>query len=250
MLGLNVESVSPGVRAKRGERLPVVLSMPETVALLGAMSGTPRLMAALIYGGGLRVSECCELRIKDLDFEAGRISVLGAKGGKDRMVAMPCSVMELLRGQLEFSRHIWQQDFRNQMPVKLPGNLARKAPDYRFAWPWAWVFPGHQPCRDPRTGEMVRWRMHEVNVQRAVRQARRALGIMVLPHELRHGYATHALSAGANIKAVALAMGHTNIETTAGYCHAEACGIRSPLDTLACAENILPMTRAVPAKFA
>jgi site-specific recombinase XerD len=69
VLGVNVENLSPGVRAKRGERLPVVLSMPETMALLGAMSGTPRLMAALIYGGGLRVSECCELRVKDLDFD-------------------------------------------------------------------------------------------------------------------------------------------------------------------------------------
>jgi site-specific recombinase XerD len=84
VLGLNIESVSPGVRAKRGERLPVVLSMPETAALLGAMSGTPRLMAALIYGGGLRVSECCELRIKDLDFDQGLVVVRRGKGDKDR----------------------------------------------------------------------------------------------------------------------------------------------------------------------
>jgi len=84
VLGVNVEHVSLAVRAKRGERLPVVLSIPETVALLGAMSGTPRLMAALIYGGGLRVSECCELRIKDIDFDQGLIFVRRAKGDKDR----------------------------------------------------------------------------------------------------------------------------------------------------------------------
>ena len=84
VLGLNVEGVSPGVRAKRGERLPVVLIMPETVTLLGAMSGTPRLMAALIYGGGLRVSECCELRIKDIDFDQGLVFVRRGKGDKDR----------------------------------------------------------------------------------------------------------------------------------------------------------------------
>ena len=84
VLGVNVEGVSPGVRAKRGERLPVVLSMPETAALLSAMTGTPRLMAALIYGGGLRVSECCELRVKDLDFDQGLVIVRRAKGDKDR----------------------------------------------------------------------------------------------------------------------------------------------------------------------
>lgn len=84
VLGVDVEGLSAGVRAKRGERLPVVLSMPETMALLGAMSGTPRLMATLIYGGGLRVTECCELRIKDLDFDQGLVVVRRGKGDKDR----------------------------------------------------------------------------------------------------------------------------------------------------------------------
>src|SRR5215472_2618808 len=116
----------------------------------------------------------------------------------------------------------------------LPGLLARKYPEYQFAWPWAWLFPAHQPCRHPRTGVIVRYRMHEANVQRAVRNARRKLGISVLPHELRHGYATHCLEMGASPRAIQQAMGHKSLETTMGYLHAEALSVSSPLDTPAC----------------
>jgi hypothetical protein len=84
----------------------------------------------------------------------------------------------------------------------------------QFAWPWAWLFPAHHICRHPRTGQLVRYRMHEAHVQNAIRQARRQLGIMVLPHELRHAYATHCLERGTNPRAIQEAMGHANLETT------------------------------------
>jgi hypothetical protein len=114
----------------------------------------------------------------------------------------------------------------------LPHRLARKYPAYQFCWSWAWLFPAHHPCRDPRTGTIVRFRMHEANVQRAVKKASRQLGISVLPHELRHGYASHCLERGANPRAIQQAMGHRSLETTMGYFHAEALSVSSPLDGL------------------
>ena len=114
--------------------------------------------------------------------------------------------------------------------MMLPNRLARKYPEYQFSWGWAWLFPAHNPCRDPRTGAIVRYRVHEVNVQRAIKHARHKLGISVLPHELRHGYASHCLELGTNPRAIQQAMGHKSLETTMGYLHAEALSVDSPLD--------------------
>ena len=109
---------------------------------------------------------------------------------------------------------------------------AVSAPVQPFNWMWAWLFPAHHTCRHPRTGAFVRYRMHEANVQRAVKYARRHLGICVLPHELRHGYATHCLERGANPRAIQQAMGHASLETTMGYLHTESLSVRSPLEVL------------------
>src|SRR5439155_9429694 len=103
---------------------------------------------------------------------------------------------------LDWARARWKSDAVNRIPLKLPHQLAAKYPENQWAWAWAWVFPAHWPCRDPRNGQFVRYRMHEANVQRAVKEARRRLGIAVLPHELRHAFATHALEAGTSLKAL------------------------------------------------
>ncbi|MGH9382953.1 MAG: phage integrase N-terminal SAM-like domain-containing protein [Vicinamibacterales bacterium] len=130
VLGVNVEGVSSGVKAKRGERLPVVLSVPETVALLDAMSGTPRLMAALIYGGGLRVSECCELRIKDLDFDQGLVIVRHGKGDKDRATLLAEAGREELRAHLRRSEAQHLADRQAGLAgVWMPESLDRKYPN-------------------------------------------------------------------------------------------------------------------------
>src|SRR5664279_2192136 len=120
----------------------------------------------------------------------------------------------------------------------LPHRLARKYPECQFSWGWAWLFPAHCVCRDPIAGTIVRYRMHEANVQRAVKHARRKLGISVLPHELRHGYATHCLERGTNPRAIQQVMGHSSLETTMGYFHADTLSVLSPLDT------VLPWTPA------
>lgn len=222
------------LRATRPAHLRQAPSVQQTRALLQTVQdrgGYPtNLIARLLYGCGLRVSEPLNLRIKDVDLEQSRLVIRGAKGGKDRVVLLPASVRTELRQQLLRARDTWQRDSQNRLPVALPFQLARKYPEYQFAWPWAWLFPAQGTCRHPRTGQVVRYRMHEAEVQRAIRQARRKLGLMVLPHELRHAYATHCLERGTNPRAIQQAMGHANLETTMGYLHAESLSVHSPLD--------------------
>ena len=232
VLGLPLQNVD-ALRTSRPAQLRHAPSVKETRALIEAVrdvAGYPtNLITRLLYGCGLRVTEPLNLRIKDVPLEAGRLDILGAKGRKSRVVALPCSLTEELRQQIEFARHVWRQDVTNQIPVELPHQLAAKYPEFRFAGGWAWLFPSRRPCQHPRTGEIVRFRMHEANVQRAIKEARRKIGVMVLPHELRHAYATHCLDRGVNLKALQEAMGHECIETTIGYCHADALSVASPL---------------------
>ena len=233
VLALPLQAVD-ALRVTKPVHLRHAPTVAETRTLLQAVrdvGGYPtNLVARLLYGCGLRVTEPLNLRIKDLNLETPAVSILGAKGGKDRRVALPCSLSSELTRQVDFARAVWQRDVQNKIPVMLPQQLARKYPEYQFAWPWAWLFPAHRPCRHPRTGRSVRYRMHEANVQRAIKEARRQLGIMVLPHELRHAYATHCLERGTNPRAIQTAMGHQSLETTMGYLHAEALSVASPLD--------------------
>ena len=202
------------------------------VALLSEASECGTLIARLLYGSGLRVSEPLNLRIKDVDIRHSRLCIRGAKGGKDRMVALPDSLVPEITQQLRPARAVWEEDQRSRSPLALPEGLGKKYPEFQFNWMWAWLFPAHNICRHPRMGILVRYRMHEANVQRAVKYARRQLGICVLPHELRHGYATHCLEHGVNPRAIQAAMGHVSLETTMGYLHAESLSVRSPLEGL------------------
>jgi integron integrase len=224
------------LRAKRPARLRHAPTVAETQALLQTIldrAGYPtNLIARLIYGCGLRVTEPLNLRIKDVNLEQSCIFLVGAKGGKDRVVALPKSLAPEIVQQMKFAQAVWRRDKQNQIPVMLPHQLALKYPDYQFAWPWAWLFPSHNTCFHPRTHLEVRYRMHEANLQRAVRDARRKLGISVMPHELRHGYATHSMENGVSLRAIQKAMGHSSLETTMGYLHTESLSVKSPLETV------------------
>jgi integron integrase len=224
------------LRARRPVHARHAPTLAETQLLLQTIrnrGGYPtNLIAKMLYGCGLRVSEPLNLRIKDINLERHTLCIRGAKGGNDRVVALPaCLIPELIQ-QMKCARSVWLRDKQDQIPLMLPHRLARKYPEYQFSWGWAWLFPGHYPCRDPRTGTIVRYRMHQANVQRAVKYARRKLGISVLPHELRHGYATHCLERGTSPRAIQKAMGHKSLETTMGYLHAEALSVCSPLELL------------------
>lgn len=233
VLGQPLKNID-ALRATRPDRIRHAPTVAEVRALIQEtrdVGGYPtNLIVRLLYGCGLRVTEPLNLRIKDVDLDNGRICLIAAKGRKDRVVALPCSLVEELRHQMDYSRSVWQRDVLAKIPLEIPNQLGNKYPEYQFAWPWAWLFPAHWPCKHPRTGELVRYRMHEANVQRAVKEARRRIGVMVLCHELRHAYATHCLDRGTNIKALQEAMGHKHIETTIGYCHAEALSVKSPLE--------------------
>jgi len=236
VLGLPLKNID-ALRATRPAHLRHAPTVQETRALIAEVRDAPgypnNLVVRLLYGCGLRVSEPLNLRVKDIQFANGRLFIMGAKGRKDRVVALPCALAAELKLQLDYARMIWKRDVSTKMPVALPHQLAKKYPEYQFALPWAWLFPARWPCKHPRTGQMVRYRMHESNVQRAVKAARRRIGVMVLPHELRHAYATHTLNRGANVKALQAAMGHADVNTTMGYCHAEPCSVPSPLDVVA-----------------
>ena len=224
------------LRAKRPAMIRTAPAVDEVRALLSGVQdvgGYPtRLLVRMLYGMGLRVSEPLNLRVKDVQLADSQLIICGAKGGKDRVVALPCALVPEIKAQLVHARAVWERDRLAGLPVALPGLLARKYPAWQFSWKWAWLFPAHSPCRHPRTDEPVRWRCHEANVQRAVRLAARPLGLCVTPHHLRHAYATHSLNRGVNVKALQLAMGHTHSDTTLGYCHASALSVPSPLEQL------------------
>ena len=238
VLGVNVESVSTAVKAKRGAHLPTVLSIPETLALLDAMSGTPRLMAALIYGGGLRVSECCELRIKDIDFDQGLVIVRRGKGDKDRSTLLAELGRDQLRAQLRKSEAQHQADRQAGLAgVWLPDALDRKYPNAGRELGWFWVFPSHTLSTDPRAGVVRRHHISDSVIQKAVRAAAQKARIHkpVSVHTLRHCFATHLLLNGVDIRQIQEYLGHANVETTMIYTHAVRelrTPARSPLDII------------------
>jgi integron integrase len=232
-LGVEVKGID-SLRAKRPVRVRHAPSREDTLRLIQEIQSEAgreiSLAVRLIYGCGLRVTEPLLLRIKDMDLESGKFVIRGAKGGHDRVVPMPRSVLGDLREQMKSARAVWKEDSKNKIPVTLPGQLAEKYPQWQFGWSWAWLFPAARPCLHPRTGKKVRWRLHEANVQKAVRKICSRLGISILPHELRHAYATHCLNGGANPRAIQEIMGHRSLETTMTYLHAPALSVPSPLD--------------------
>ncbi len=226
------------LRAQRPQYIREAPSRDEVRALFGALVDTPLvpagLLARLLYGCGLRVQEPLDLRIKDVRLSESLLHLRGCKGDKDRMVPIPCSLVEPLRTQIERARKVWQWDrqHRPEIGVSLPHQLARKYPKAPFDWGWFWVFPSGNYCQHPRQPELtVRWRLHEAALQRAVGQARSAAGIAtrITPHVLRHGYATHSQEDPRTIQQV---MGHSQLETTMGYIHRTVATARSPLETL------------------
>lgn len=190
------------------------------------------LVARMLYGMGLRVSEPLNLRIKDVMVTESRLVIRGAKGGKDRVVRVPCGLMAEIVEQIKRARVMFERDQLSRLPVQVPEQLARKYKNAPVSWQWFWLFPAHRPCLHPRTGEMVRWRMHEVNVQRAVKLSARVLDLesLATPHVLRHCYATHVIESGANVRDVQEVLGHSHLDTTMNYVHPRSERVLSPLE--------------------
>lgn len=236
VLGQSLEELHEVVRAKRPARLPSVLSRDEVTSVLGHLEGVCWLMSALMYGSGLRLLECCRLRIKDVDVARGEVLVREGKGDRDRVTMFPSAL------RAAFGRHVAMVEAQHLADlsvglgsVALPHALAAKYPRAPWEWAWQWVFPATRHYTDASTGVRRRHHLHESVVQRAFAEAvRRArLSKRASCHTLRHSFATHLLEDGYDIRTIQELLGHRDVATTMIYTHVlnrGGHGVRSPLD--------------------
>ncbi|WP_432695591.1 integron integrase [Marinobacterium sp. YM272] len=238
-LGQSVGDLSGFNRSQRQRKLPVVLTPDEVSALLSQLTGEHYLMAAMLYGSGLRRIELVRLRVKDIDFDYRQVRVMNGKGGKHRLVTLADELLALLTKQV---KHIEALLAKDRMTVGyagvwLPDALARKYPNAPFESEWHYLFPASRLSIDPDSDCLRRHHFDESNLNKIIKKAARDAGIrkQVSCHTLRHSFATHLLQSGVDIRTVQQQLGHADVKTTEIYTHVlkqGAQGVRSPLSGL------------------
>jgi integron integrase len=238
VLALDLPLLDSVVRAHAPRRLPVVLTQDEVRRIFQHIEGRPRLIVGLLYGGGLRVTEALQLRVKDLELTRREMVVREGKGAKDRVTVLPANLVAPLREHLAaLNRWHLRERAAGAPGVSLPKALKRKYPNAGVSWPWQFVFPSATLCQDPYDGTVVRHHVHPKTVQRVVQVAtqRAAINKPVGPHTFRHCFATHLLESGYDIRSVQELLGHSDVKTTMIYTHVLNRGgraVKSPLDGL------------------
>lgn len=235
VLGKDLGRLKGIVRARYKQHLPKALSRELCLALIGELSGRDKLIVSLLYGSGMRISECLNLRTQDLDFERGIIKIVDGKGGKDRVTMLPEAAIPALRAQLAFVRRLFLEDssFGDRGPM-VPAEVARRSRYASQEWAWQFVFPRMNLVPDSLTGRLLRVPLRHQTVQRSVADAALRAGIEtpVSCHSFRHSFATHLLEGGTDIRTVQELLGHQDVSTTMVYTRAAtgpAVRVRSPL---------------------
>jgi len=238
VVGREVGDLGQVIRARKPTRLPVVMTREEVKTVLAQLTGFKWLMASLMYGAGLRLSECLRLRVQDVDFGRNEILVRDGKGAKDRITMLPISLKVPLQDHLTKVKEIHAKDLAAGWGrVQLPEALDRKYPNAPIEWRWQWIFPQENRWKNTKTGEEGRHHIDESLLQKAVKDAvaRAGLTKRATCHTFRHSFATHLLEGGYDIRTVQELLGHKDVKTTMIYTHVlnrGPAGVRSPVDVL------------------